>query len=755
MQKLVSALAVLSLMNVSFAHAESDDEGTKQTSSKDDSAKERVLDEIVVTATKRPETARDLPLSIDVFRGDDLEKRGLDDLAKILKYSPGIYLQPGSTPDSNQINIRGGSSSSGDFNRPFGIFYDDIPLINPTFIGTQPELDPVDMATVEVLKGPQGTLFGGSALLGAIRYVPNDPSLDGTFGFLSYGYGKTSHSDDFNQQMTGMVNYAVNDRFAIRAAASMRDRGGVIDDTYSGEKDVDGSKVTNARAMALWKIDDRLSANFLVQYRKQDSDANVATTIDNDQGRQVNGRRRGGPDGSESDQTLTRIGVDWESNWGPTLSLTASRLSKNGHLYSSAYLQDLAGVEIVNPFDKYDDTTQDTYEARAVQSTPTQSGLALLNDWKYVVGLYYMKSDQKMHLQTLYDFNNPPDGFPLPTNILTGRVRANAVAKETALYFDATRGLTDRLELNLGGRLFEQRTPLSLGLLLTGLAAGGGAVDPEFVRTESLKESGFNPRAALTLRVTDNISAYTSIARGYRFGGINLNLYNSPLVPSLFESDSVWNYELGTRTTWLNDRLQIDVTAFHIDWNNRQTSQRTPTDPSVEYIANTGAWNIDGVEAGLRSVLPYGFDVNLNASYVNSTSNDPYINDNGILVPPGTPELTTPKWNGSAVIGYTRTYGDWDVDSSVSYAYRSATDSPLLNAPLDSFGTVDAAFSMVNSKWPMSPELSLTITNLTNSDALVAASATAPAGTPGRVFSGITVVPRTVMLNLKFRFGEN
>ena len=124
MQKLVSALAVLSLMNVSFAHAESDDEGTKQTSSKDDSAKERVLDEIVVTATKRPETARDLPLSIDVFRGDDLEKRGLDDLAKILKYSPGIYLQPGSTPDSNQINIRGGSSSSGDFNRPFHCLLD-------------------------------------------------------------------------------------------------------------------------------------------------------------------------------------------------------------------------------------------------------------------------------------------------------------------------------------------------------------------------------------------------------------------------------------------------------------------------------------------------------------------------------------------------------------------------------------------------------------------------------------------------------
>lgn len=749
MWRFASSCAALSLMSVSVAHADVGEDRPKPASTRVDA-----LDDIVVTATKRKESARDIPLSIDIFTGQDLENRGLHTLAEILKYSPGVYLQPGSTPDSNQINIRGASSSTGDFNRPFGIFYDDVPLINPTFIGTQPELDPYDMATVEVLKGPQGTLFGGSALLGAIRYVPNKPSLVSTYGAMSVGYGKTSHSDDSNKQATVMINLATSDRFAVRFAGSVRDIGGVIDDTFTGQKDVNGARLSNARVMAIWKITEPLSANFLYQYRRQHSDANVATVIDNDQGLQVNGLRRGGPDGSESDQTLARIGLDWETASGPTLSLAVSRLTKSGHVFSSAFLQSVAGVEVVNPFDKYEDTTQYTYDLRAVQDTPTQSNSLLLRDWEYVVGLYYMKSDQLMHLQTLYDFNNPPAGFPLPTNILTGRVQAAAVAKETALYFDATRKFADRLEFNLGGRLFKQHTPLSLGLFLTGLAAGAGVVDPEFVRKESLKESGFNPRAAITWRITSNIASYVSAAKGFRFGGVNLNLYNSPLVPSLFDSDTVWNYEFGTRTTWFQGRLQADVTAFYVDWKNRQTSQRTATNPSVEYIANTGAWTMKGLEVGLRAKLPHGFTLTLNGAYVHSTSKDPYTNDNGVLVPPGTPELSTPEWNGSAVIAYRAKAGTWSINSAVGYAYRSATDSPLLNAPLAGYGTVDANFSVSNSDWPLAPELSLDVTNVTNSNALAAASATAPVGTPGRVFSGKTVGPRTIMLNAKFRFGR-
>lgn len=723
-----------------------------------------VFEEIIVTATRRSESVRDIPVSIDAFSGDALDSRGLDTLNEILRYSPGVYLQPGNTPDSNQINIRGGSSSSGDFNRPFGIFYDDVAMINPTFVGTQPEFDPFDMRTVEVLKGPQGTYFGGSALLGAVRYVPNQPDLNGTYGALSYGYGTTEESDDTNMQATGMVNYAFSDRFAVRLAGSIRDRAGVIDDTFTGEKDVDGTKLTHWRAMATWKVMDPLSVTFAFQDRSMRADANVATTIDNEDGRQENGRRRGGPDGSESDQQIAQVKLDWQATDALLLSLNVSRTEKSGHSYSSAFITNLAGVDVVNPFDKYeDDTRQYTYELRAVHDTPTQSDWALFRDWTYVAGLYYGQSDQRMHLSTLFDFNNPPEGFPFPTNVLTGFVRLTADAKETALYFDATRPLSERFELNLGGRLFEQRTPATMSLHLFGLLAST-PVDPPAVLNQKLDENGFNPRVALTWHATDDISTYVSAARGYRYGGVNLNIYNSPTVPDTFDSDSVWNYELGTRTTWLDGRLLADVTAFYIDWSDRQTSNRTPTDPSVEYMTNTGKWTIKGVEMRVQADLSHGFTWSMNGAYVDSTSKDPYVNDNGVLVPPGTQELSTPRWNASTVLAYAGQTGPWDINAALGYAYRAKAvayrylsddpDPSEIYVPLDAYDSVDAMFSIGNSEWPMSPVLSLDITNLTNSDALIAHTATGGPSDPGRTVAAKTLWPRTIMLNLKFSFGQ-
>lgn len=136
------------------------------------------ITEIIVTATKREESVRDVPISIDAFSGEDLAQRGVKDLEGLLKYSPGVILKKGSASDSSNITIRGIGGTSKYFNRTFGLFYQDVSLVNPSLAGAQPDIDPFDMRTVEVLKGPQGTLFGGSALAGAVRYVPTPPSLD-------------------------------------------------------------------------------------------------------------------------------------------------------------------------------------------------------------------------------------------------------------------------------------------------------------------------------------------------------------------------------------------------------------------------------------------------------------------------------------------------------------------------------------------------------------------------------------------------
>ena len=143
-----------------------------------------LVEEIVVTATKRETDLRDIPLSIDAFTGESLREIGAVDVESIARFSPGVSVSPGLDPEAAQVIIRGVSTDTffTFFTRTFGMFYEDVSMVNPSILGPQPNVDPFDMKTVEILKGPQGTLFGGSALAGAIRYVPNKPDFEEIYG---------------------------------------------------------------------------------------------------------------------------------------------------------------------------------------------------------------------------------------------------------------------------------------------------------------------------------------------------------------------------------------------------------------------------------------------------------------------------------------------------------------------------------------------------------------------------------------------
>jgi len=131
------------------------------------------IEEIIVTATKREKSIRDIPASIDAFTGEELLRRGATDLKEILKQSPGVSLNDGAFEGSQSFSVRGitGGTNPGAGSQPTGFFFNEVGLTNPSLFGPIPEIDPFDLATLEVLKGPQGTLFGGSALSGALRFV--------------------------------------------------------------------------------------------------------------------------------------------------------------------------------------------------------------------------------------------------------------------------------------------------------------------------------------------------------------------------------------------------------------------------------------------------------------------------------------------------------------------------------------------------------------------------------------------------------
>lgn len=184
-----------------------------------------------------------------------------------------MAVTPGLDPEAAQVIIRGVSTDTffTFFTRTFGLFYEDVSLVNPSILGPQPNLDPFDMG-VEVLKGPQGTLFGGSALSGAIRYVPNKPDTESSYGKLGAGVGVLARSDGLIQRYDGLWNQRINDDLALRVVGTVNERPGYVRDLRSGEDDINATGSTQFRALLDWQASDRLALGLNLLRRDTDQD---------------------------------------------------------------------------------------------------------------------------------------------------------------------------------------------------------------------------------------------------------------------------------------------------------------------------------------------------------------------------------------------------------------------------------------------------------------------------------------------------
>lgn len=230
------------------------------------SSRIEALEEIIVTARKRDESVRDIPTSINAFSGDELVTLGIRTIEEVLQLTPGVTFESGLSSSSTSIIVRGVTNDSrGAGPRTVGRFYGDVPLTNPSIAGAEADLDTFDMRTVEVLKGPQGTLFGGSALAGALRYEPNLPQTGKWSGTAGIGGGSMASSDSTSHVYELMLNAPLGDHFALRFAGSDRLLPGYIDDARSGKKDFNGYRTKQGRIMAAWEATDalRIDAQYL------------------------------------------------------------------------------------------------------------------------------------------------------------------------------------------------------------------------------------------------------------------------------------------------------------------------------------------------------------------------------------------------------------------------------------------------------------------------------------------------------------
>lgn len=731
------------------------EEAPAAVAEEDDGTQRAILGEVVVTATKRESDIRDIPLSIDAFSGEDLTTIGATSIEAMARYTPGVSVSPGLDPEAAQVIIRGVSTDTffTFFTRTFGLFYEDVSMVNPSILGPQPNLDPFDMRTVEILKGPQGTLFGGSALAGAIRYVPNKPDFDAAYGKLGAGVGTLARSDELIRRYDGMWNQPLSDTLALRVAGTRSERPGYVNDLRSGEEDINTSDSTQLRAQLAWQATETLDLRLSALRRETNQDD--GSFANNDQRPEHDERYY--PDELESTTDVLMLNADWDLDFANLVVVLAS-LTKDYPQdldYSQFIGTSTAGVGTFGDTDV--DSEQPSAEVRLVSAAPTESEWWALRDWDYVAGYFFVYSDQYLNL----DIGTAVNGATL-------RLRGNVDAKENAAFFDLTRHLSEQWEVGLGGRLFRQGTKADITtdlIAVEGLTAANPLTALLAPVVQNLPEQGavrlgrqngeiaetvFNPKFTVQWKRDKNLSVFASAVKGFRYAGANQNPTLDPNVPLFFESDDIWNYELGVRTRWFEGALQLDVTVFELDWTDLQVQQREFTG-AFAYTDNVGGARNRGVELGVDLLLPAGLALKLTGSYVDARTTT-FFDDFQGPAPAGTELPGSPPFSASALLLWLRPVGDAELVSTLSYSYQNRNYNNLPHTyehPALKLLNASVSFSMPN--WPGQPKLNLVGTNLTNEFQPAVVFDTPNTGGILTIFNP----PRAIMLGVEFSFGES
>jgi iron complex outermembrane recepter protein len=668
MRPLKTSLLVLTgLLAATLAGAQEPPPSQKPSPSPppDDSSKPLAFREKVeVTAQKRTEAIVDIPASVTVVGGPELEQRRADDFQDLVPLVPGLSLTA-TRPGVTRVTLRG--INTGGVASTVGVYIDDVPfgsssgLANAAIVSG--DFDTFDMARLEVLRGPQGTLYGASSVGGVMKYVPNRPSTE-RFEARFLGSAETVADGDPGYSLTGLVNVPVSDTIALRASGFYRFDSGFIDSignnpipslTNPALNVVDGTLVADdlnsvdrfgGRLAALFKPSDRLSVNLAVQLQNLDSDA--SSTVDADPAsleplndRPVQSRYQlefndtkyhvfsGTIDwnlGAASLESVTSYGT-FESEFQTDLAI-ATNLTGGPPLASLVTL--LVGNAQSRPLSavlpQTTSTDKFTQELRLV-SPESES-------FEWLAGVYYTNEDSAVR-QKILAVESGSDvvaaGIPALADLAL-----ESTYEEFAGFANATWHATSRLDLALGGRLSHNSqvaSQISDGPLVGGLT--------RFDDVES-SESPFTFSFAPRFELGRNSSLYGRIATGFRPGGPNVLPPAAPAeIPRTYDSDRLTSYELGLKAGGgPADKFALDVAAYYLDWEDIQLLL-VVNDFGIN--GNGGTAESKGFELAASAFPASGLALSVNAAYTDAKltqDTDPIVGGED-----GDPLPYVPKWS--------------------------------------------------------------------------------------------------------------
>jgi iron complex outermembrane receptor protein len=736
------------------------------------------ITEIVVTAQKRAERIQDIPISVSAVSSEDMDRAGAGDFHDLLLSIPGVSFSS-SEPGQSRYSIRGISTAAS--SPTVGIYLNDISLITigTSFSGaTDPSL--VDLERVEVLKGPQGTLYGGSAMGGAIKYVTREPALDKFSITAEGGVASVAHGGISYNAESFLNIPLINNQLAVRVGGAYRYDAGYIDNVPGGQVQVwshsanpagepfapttitspstfgsddwNSRRTVTARASLKWTPTDSLTVLPVatIQRMNKANPDDYFTNLPEFQ----NSVRFNEPSHDDLDVYSLNVTQAWDAVTLTSLSGWVNRKVNWDRDYS-LFIAGLVPPLLDDNSYNISDTSSRTFtqELRLASSDPHAR-------LKWTVGLFY--SHQRDELYQTVNTMGAGDFFGTGTDLTYyGDQLTHTIQK--AAFADVTYSVLSNLDLSVGLRWFDINQKVD-GIFDGVFNGGFSSVDGK-----KSTDVGVTPKYSVSYRAMDNMLLYGSATKGFRQGGPNRFNTDSPLcepdfqrlgisrAPDSFQPDSLWTYELGSKNEVGPHHTLIDAALYYTDWKKIQ-QQVNLNSCGFQFVGNVGAAKIKGAELSVESPIVGGLTLGGNASYIDSriTETAP-----GVSAQVGQQVLDTPRWSASAHGEYRfLNLADWAATFRVDYQFhgsnlRAFETEQTISYPDGSIGAipdatqVQAAYHVVNAGFNFTnnnTEYRLYLDNLT--DAAPYLDFSRASG----VSSATTIRPRTIGFNVRTTF---
>jgi outer membrane receptor protein involved in Fe transport len=728
------------------------------------------LSEVVVTAQKRTEALKDVPMSVSVVAGETLGRLQADNFQDLLSLVPGLSINT-NTRGVSRITLRG--INTGGVASTIGVYVDEVPFGSSSGLANgailSGDFDTFDMAHIEVLRGPQGTLYGASSLGGVIKYVTNAPSTDG-FEARLQATTEDVNGGELGYALTGVVNIPASETFAIRASGFYREDGGFVDsignnpipsatdpavnivDGTRVEEDINGVETLGGRLSALLQPSEDFSLNLTAVYQDIKSDnADVfeadPATLEPLYGGMVASRYH--PEWTDIGYRIYSATIDWDL--GPVSLQSVTSYGEFEEDFQRDFAAaDLGGINFAQLSTLlFGDPVTAPLSTILRQTTATDKFTQELrmvspesDAFEWMVGAFYTDEDSGIDPQRIIAVDagteNPAAGVPeLADTFLVSSY------EEIALFANATWHMSDRFDLSFGGRWSENDQEASQSLT--------GAIVPtiEFDDVKS-SESPFTYSVSPRYELTENTSFYARVATGFRPGGPNVLPPGAPPgTPGSYDSDELTNYELGLKTESEDGRFSFDVAAYFLDWKDVQLFALVN---NIGINANGGTAESKGVEFTATMRPGSGFSIAFSGAYTDAyltEDTDPVV---GGL--DGDPLPFVPEWSLTlggdyewSVLGDSTAY----VGGQIAYTGERTADFGTRDAngdihEADDYTTIDLRTGLLRDHW----SLELYGKNLTDEEGIN--DILAPGGFPNGA-AGIGVIrPRTLGLALGLRF---